>query len=182
MKKCKNCNLEFAPRFNSLEKYCWDEECKLIEIRQRIEKQKKLAEKKWNKDKKVLKRELMSLSDYLKHTQVTFNKFIRLRDLGQNCISCNKKPLKENAGHYYNSALHYNVRFDEENVNLQCEYCNTFLSGNLINYRIGLIKKIGIEKFESLENRAKIVRKFTKNEVIEIENKYKILIKKIKNE
>lgn len=38
------------------------------------------------------------------------------------------------------------------NVNLCCRKCNCFLSGNLIEYRKGLVKKYGEEKVLMLEN------------------------------
>jgi hypothetical protein len=65
------------------------------------------------------------------------------------------------------------VRFDEDNVHLQCERCNSFLSGNLIEYRGNLLTKIGAERFNQLEARARITRKFTKDELKELIKKYK---------
>ena len=120
----------------------------------------------------------MTVQDYVKIAQQVFNKYIRERDKGLKCISCGKKPLKENAGHFFNANNHWNVRFDEYNVHLQCEHCNTFLSGNLINYRDNLIKKIGIEQYKELEERSNITRKFTVEELKEIINFYKNKLKK----
>jgi hypothetical protein len=133
--------------------------------------------KDWKKTKAKMKAELMTLQDYIKLAQITFNKYIRLRDKGNVCISCQKPPKKENAGHFYNANNHYNVRFDENNVHLQCEHCNTFLSGNLINYRENLLKKIGEGEFQLLEAEAKKTRKFTKEELKEIIETYKKKIK-----
>ncbi len=127
-----------------------------------------------------MKSDLMTLSDWLKIAQQHFNTFIRNRDKDQLCISCQKPPLKKNAGHFYNANNHYNVRFDERNVHLQCEHCNTFLSGSLINYRENLINKIGIKEFEQLSLIANETRKFTIDEVKEIAEKYKRLNKMIK--
>ena len=121
----------------------------------------------------------MTLSDYIKLAQQVFNKYIRLRDAGNLCISCQKKPLKENSGHFYNANNHWSVRFDERNVHLQCEHCNTFLSGNLIYYRENLLKKIGIEEFENLSAEAMKTRKFTIEELKEIIATYKKKCKEI---
>jgi hypothetical protein len=71
------------------------------------------------------------------------------------------------------------VRFDEDNVHLQCERCNSFLSGNLIEYRANLISKIGQERFDQLEARARVTRKFTKDELKEIIKTYKNKIKNL---
>jgi hypothetical protein len=167
--KCKNCKQPFEPiRF--LQKFCLNEEC----VRVWVESEKT---KQWKKTKAKMKNDLLTIQDYIKLAQITFNKYIRLRDKGNVCISCQKPPKKENAGHFYNANNHYNVRFDENNVHLQCEHCNTFLSGNLINYRENLLKKIGAEEFNVLEGKSKVTRKFTIEELKEIINTYKKKIK-----
>ena len=137
-KKCKNCKDYFKPR-TALQKYCYKYEC----IKVFIDHQR---EREWQKRKTKMKTDLMTLQDYVKIAQVLFNKWIRQRDKALNCISCGKESKKENAGHYYNANNHWSVRFDEDNVHLQCEHCNTFLSGNLIPYRENLIKKIALKK------------------------------------
>jgi hypothetical protein len=120
-----------------------------------------------------MKADLETVQDVVKAAQIVFNKYIRERDKAQPCISCGSQPKKENAGHFWNANNHWNVRFDEDNVHLQCERCNSFLSGNLIEYRANLITKIGQERFEQLESRARVTRKFTKDELKEIIKKYK---------
>jgi len=169
MPRCKNCKEKFEPiRFN--QKYCLKDEC----IRVFVEEAKV---KSWKKTKAKMKTDLMTLQDYIKLAQITFNKYIRLRDKGSVCISCQKLPKKEKAGHFWNANNHWNVRFDENNVHLQCEHCNTFLSGNLIEYRSNLINKIGLEQLTLLEAEAKKTRKFTIDELKEIINTYKKKIK-----
>ena len=173
MKKCKNCSEPFQFRFNTLEKYCWKEECKIIDVLQKIESREKSEAKTLNITKKKMKENLMTTSDYLKITQQVFNRFIRLRDKDENCISCNKPCKKENAGHYYSQGGHSAVRFDEDNVHLQCEHCNTFLSGNLLNYQVGIQIRIGVGKLLELQAKAHEVKKWSKQELIEITKKYK---------
>jgi hypothetical protein len=133
--------------------------------------------KDWKKTKKKMQEDLETIQDLVKATQIVFNKYIRLRDKHELCISCKQIPKKSNAGHYYNANNHWNVRFNEDNVHLQCEHCNTFLSGNLINYRENLLKKIGEGEFQLLEAEAKKTRKFTKEELKEIIETYKKKIK-----
>jgi hypothetical protein len=130
------------------------------------------------KEKKIKQKEdLLTLQDYLKMTQQVFNAWIRHRDKGLNCISCDKPCKKENAGHYFSSGGHANVRFDENNVHLQCEYCNTFLHGNLILYGVNLEKKIGKDEFIILREKAYEVKKFTKIELKELLLTYKQKLK-----
>jgi hypothetical protein len=170
-RKCKYCKAQFQP-YTTLQKNCFEPDCVTAWVQE-------TKEKTWKKKKAKLKMDLMTIQDYIKIAQQVFNKYIRLRDKGQNCISCGKKPLKQNAGHFYNANNHWSVRFNELNVHLQCEHCNTYLSGNLINYRENLLKKIGIEDFELLSSEANKTRKFTVNELKEIIATYKQKIKEI---
>ena len=126
-----------------------------------------------------MKAELETVQDIVKAAQLVFNKYIRERDKNEPCISCKQKPKKVNAGHFWNANNHWNVRFDEDNVHVQCERCNSYLSGNLLEYRTNLLIKIGAERFKQLEARARLTRKFTKDELKEIIKTYK---QKIKNE
>jgi hypothetical protein len=175
MKSCPDCSELFEPRtsYNSTikQKYC--DVC--TKTKQAL---KNLATIKKEKKAKA-KESLLSLSDHLKLTQAVFNKYIRLRDDGLNCISCDKQPKKKNCGHYYSSGGHSNVRFDEMNCNLQCEHCNTFLSGALIEYGINLEKKIGTDEFIMLRERAYEVKRWNKDELKELQEVYKAKIKQI---
>jgi hypothetical protein len=116
-------------------------------------KAKKARDKKAKQDhtkaKRKLKDEDKSFQD--KKAQTIFNKFIRLRDAGEPCISCQKPPRKKNAGHYLSRGAHPELRFHPLNCHLQCEHCNSFKSGNQSLYRASLIKKIGVAEVEWIE-------------------------------
>lgn len=168
--KCKNCKQPFEPiRF--LQKYCLNEEC----VRVWVESEKT---KQWKKTKAKMKNDLLTIQDYIKLAQQTFNKYINLRDKKLPCISCGK-PItgRVNASHYFNANNHWNVRFNEFNVHSSCITCNQYLSGNLIEYRKGLINKIGEEQLTLLELEANKTRKFTIEELKETINTYKQKIK-----
>jgi hypothetical protein len=168
--KCKNCKQPFEPiRF--LQKFCLNEEC----VRVWVESEKT---KQWKKTKAKMKNDLLTIQDYIKLAQQTFNKYINLRDKKLPCISCGK-PItgRVNASHYFNANNHWNVRFNEFNVHSSCITCNQYLSGNLIEYRKGLINKIGEEQLTLLELEANKTRKFTIEELKEIINTYKKKIK-----
>lgn len=167
--RCKNCKEKFEPiRF--LHKYCLKDEC----VRAFVAEAK---EKMWKQTKVKMKSDLETVQDLVKAAQIVFNKFIRIRDKDKRCISCKQFPKKVNAGHFWNANNHWNVRFDEDNVHVQCERCNSYLSGNLIEYRHHLIQKIGVVRFVKLEEKARITRKFTKDELREIIKTYKNKIK-----
>ena len=171
MPRCKNCKEKFEPiRFN--QKYCLKDECLRVFVAETKEKQ-------WKQTKTRMKNDLKTTSDWMKEAQKVFNKYIRERDKGLNCISCNKPPLKKNCGHYYSQGGHSNVRFDEDNCHLQCEHCNTYLSGNLLNYQIGIEKRIGAEKLIELQGRAHLEKKWSVDELKELITKYKEKIKQL---
>lgn len=134
-----------------------------------------------------------TLSKYSKNTIPTlirkateiFNEFIRLRDSNNGmftCISC--RMIKDmgtmNAGHYMSAGNHGATRFHEDNVHGQCVKCNNFLSGHLEQYRKHLIDKIGLEKVEALELRARMVCKIDRYTLVEIIEKYTLKVAQLK--
>ena len=143
-KKCKICKAYFTPQ-RPLQLVCqW--KCA-------IDFAKDTKIKTVKKEVKEAKLKLKSRSDWLKDTQVVFNKYIRLRDQDDGCISCgSKSAYAYHAGHYRSIGSAGHLRFNELNCHRQCSACNTHLSGNLIRYRLGLIRKIGIHAVETLES------------------------------
>lgn len=118
-------------------------------------------------------KKLTPLPKLLAKAQKVFNAYIRERDKEFGCISCNGEV--QQAGHYFSQGKHSALRYDELNVNGQCVRCNMYLSGNLIQYRYGLVQKYGEDKVMELEqvgifNKSK---KWSRAELEEIINKYK---------
>ena len=177
MPRCKHCKEKFVQyQFNN--KHCKELDCQVQKGLYLVDKQHKQKLKEINKDVKERKEKLKTTSDYLKELQVVFNKWVRLRDKGLNCISCNKPAKKENAGHYRSVGSSPNLRFEPLNVHLQCEYCNTYQHGNLIPYRQNLIKKIGISSVEWLESNNE-PKHYSKPELIIMKEEYKEKIKQL---
>ena len=88
----------------------------------------------------------------LKKCQEAFNKYIRTRDSNLPCISCGRFHQGQyHAGHYRSTKAQPALRFNEINVAKQCMPCNAHLSGNISEYRVELIRRIGIELVEWLE-------------------------------
>lgn len=167
-KKCKVCKEVFTP-IRNLQIVC-SPTCS-------YEYLKRFRLKEWAKKKKKIKKESMTIQQLLQIVQQVFNKWIRKRDAGCKCISCQKKAKKENAGHYFSSGGHRNVTLNEDNVHLQCEYCNTFKHGNLVAYGINLIKKIGKERYDALLDIAYDIKKFTREELLDKLEYYKKKLK-----
>ena len=115
-----------------------------------------------------------------KAAQSSCNAYIRKRDAGEPCLSCKGKVNFNsyiggsgvNAGHYKSRGGHPALRFEELNIHVQCFRCNVHLSGNIENYRINLIDKIGLDKVEWLEGPHE-PKKYTCEQLKQIELTYK---------
>jgi len=91
-------------------------------------------------------------SFHTKEAQKAFNRFIRERDFAKPCISCGRHHQGQyHAGHYRTTAAQPALRFNELNCHKQCAPCNNHKSGNITEYRIELIRRLGIDLVEWLE-------------------------------
>ena len=106
-------------------------------------------------DKKATREKLDAMkprSDWAKEAQAAFNKWVRLRDAAQPCISCGRHHQGQyHAGHYMSRGARPELAYEPLNCHKQCSPCNTHLSGNIALYRQSLVREIGIEKVEWLE-------------------------------
>lgn len=117
-----------------------------------------------------------TLSWWLDKAKRTFNPWIRERDSDLPCISCGtKKTAQWHAGHYRPAHNNAALRFHPLNVHKQCCVCNdgNKLSGNLTEYRKGLILKIGQEAVDWLEG-PQPLKRWTIQELREICEQYKL--------
>ena len=129
-----------------------------------------------------LKADLKTASQWRTEAQKAVNAYVRWRDRALPCISCDATGNREgiggywDAGHYRSrgSALH--LSFNILNICKQCHRCNRFLSGNVVEFRHNLIKRIGLDKVEALENNNKVVR----HDIKYLKRVKKILTRKLK--
>lgn len=175
MPKCAHCKQPYTRTHNGIETWC-SVDCgyKLARAKQAKQfKAETAVMKKAIKDK--------DRAYWQKRAQTAFNAWIRQRDAGLPCISCGcpDGQGKRNACHYRPAGVNTALRFNEDNVHGGCERCNTYQSGNLVNYRIGLIKRIGIEKVEWLESNHEI-KKWQISELKEIEQEYKRKLRELR--
>jgi hypothetical protein len=119
-----------------------------------LAKSRKQAVAKDNQSHAKKKRELKDndRSFQLKKTQQIFNEYIRRRDRANSCISCCRFHTGQyHAGHYRTVGANPELRFNDRNCHKQCSACNNHLSGNIVNYRITLIRRFGVQFVEYLE-------------------------------
>lgn len=108
-----------------------------------------------------------------------YSKYIRLRDSKAygfkyfRCISCGRVlPIEQGDCGHYISRRNMALRFCEENTWTQCRYCNRFKDGDILNYRQGLISKIGERNVELLESRRFESKKWSKWELEKLIDHY----------
>lgn len=165
-RNCKICSKEFKP-FNSLQSVC-SAKC-AVKFNSEKEVKKRVSE---------MKKELKTHSDYINALQLVFNKYIRIRDKDKPCISCGCVITGTgHASHYFSVGAYPNLRFNEDNVHLSCERCNTHLHGNLIEYSIRLPNRIGLCKFEALKEKRNEATKLSIPEILIKMKYYKDLLK-----
>jgi len=123
------------------------------------------------------KQKLTPRSKLIEKAQKVFNAYIRERDKDLPCISCGKWHDKWDAGHYVPVKGGSYLRFNEFNVSKEGSYCNGFDQFHLVGYRKNLIKRIGLEKVEWLEQNRNKVHKWTRKELNSIIDKYSKKVK-----
>ena len=182
MKTCKVCKNKFEPKFSSVQMVC-SSKC-AIEYSKNKQKAERLKDKtKLEKARKDLN-EAKSYQRVLQDARKYFQQYIRLRDKDKPCISCGNHSKLVDAGHYFKAELYSGLIFNEDNVHSQCRKCNRYLGGNESHYRIGLVNRYGedfVKSLESIKDRLR-VKKFSKQELIEIKNYYKKLVRNINND
>lgn len=184
-KTCKACGGKFRPSL-STQKVC-SVKCALDLAPVNEQKARKAIADRERREINVRKERLKSRGDHLREAQQAFNQYIRLRDqvAGHACISSGK-PLdwsgnQVDAGHYRSVGSAPHLRFDERNCHAQSKQDNRFLSGNAVDYRIGLLARIGLEAVEALET-DQSVKKYTIEDLKAIKAKFKAKVKDLKGE
>lgn len=171
------CGVSFVPR-SSLQVAC----SPLCAIHKTAHDKAKKAAKQATEQRiahRAAKERNKTRGEHTKDAQTAFNAYIRARDSGLPCISCGRHHKGQwHAGHYRTVGANPELRFNELNVHKQCAPCNDHLHGNLINYRIELIKRIGQDKVDWLEGRHEAAH-LSIDELKEIRSEYKLKLKQI---
>lgn len=177
MKTCAQCQREFEPR-NSMQTVC-SPACAMRSAR--------ASRKAGAKSIRERKAALKTIPDLIKEAQAAFNTFVRLRDYGKPCICCGL-PLADSqgvrgqgydCGHYRSVGSAKHLRFDERNAHGQRKQCNLYGAGRAVDYRRGLVVRIGLAAVEALEA-DNTVHKWTRDELIAIRETYKRKAKELK--
>lgn len=176
------CSNKFE-RFHSFQTWC-SPECgvKIARKKQKIAEQNKLARLKKEKQKeraeiRKAKERLKTIPQLAKEAQAAVNKYVRLRDYLEPCISCGKSKEEVeaeqgwktggawDAGHFMSRGAKSQLRFNLFNIHKQCKSCNAG-SGKWSRkeatvsqeYEERLVNKIGQDKVDELKNNNEVVR------------------------
>lgn len=184
MARCPHCRQTYKPARMG-QKSCLEMDCIIKAGQARKAKEAAKQAKAERREIRARKDKLKTRRDYINEAQRAFNKFIRVRDSGKSCICCGKAiPLAEtggsgDAGHYRSVGSAPHLRFDERNCHLQDKQCNRWGAGRAVDYRIGLIQRIGLQAVEALEADQE-PRKHTIAELVAIRDTYRAKLKELK--
>jgi hypothetical protein len=174
-KTCICCGREFYPKFSSMQVAC------TVTCARKYAKRVRLAKQ------ALRKQALERIPDLIKAAQKEFNAYIRERDRHQPCICCGH-PLGSgdvggayDCGHYRSTGSAPHLRFNEDNAHAQRKVCNRYGAGRAVDYRLGLVARLGLEAVEALEadNR---VHKWTREELRAIRDTYRSRVREMKKE
>jgi hypothetical protein len=178
--KCKVCGTEYVKKAQ-FQKWCGFE-CAAVLAEQALAKKKA---KEAAQDRRQTREKLKAMEKYpvlVKRAQMAVNSYVRVRDAGGSCISCQKplgtEPNTYDAGHYRSVGSAPHMRFVEDQINGQCKHCNQYLSGNPIGYRKGLIERIGLDRVEQIES-DQTIRKYTREGLSELAKQYREMTRQL---
>ncbi|WP_072091929.1 recombination protein NinG [Trabulsiella odontotermitis] len=175
-RKCLSCRERFAPASNGQVVCSWS--CNIAQTRKKAQKARTAALRKpktvrrppvifphapARKPKSIIK----PIGHWLELTQRHVNELRRKTCLanGDGCISCGTHCSPEwHAGHYRTVAVAGHLRFEPDNIWLQCSCCNVDKSGNRAAFRAALVARIGESRVLALENDNRLHR-WTRGEV-----------------
>lgn len=175
MKTCKVCQTIFTP-LRPMQSVC-SARCAM-----------KFARERKSLERSEVKQRLAALKtipQLIKEAQTAFNAFIRARDEGKPCICCGQ-PLGQgdvggayDCGHYRSTGSASHLRFHEDNAHAQRKQCNRYGAGRAVDYRLGLIQRIGLARVEALEA-DNTPKKWTREELIATRDLYRAKLKELK--
>jgi hypothetical protein len=174
-KKCKHCRTEFTPA-RLMQVVCSIDCAREMAFAVNARKQAAQARAE-RKDDRTRREKMKRIPDLIREAQREFNAYIRARDAGMPCVCCGE-PLggsgvggNFDCGHYRSVGSASHLRFDERNAHGQRKRCNRHGAGRAVDYRIGLVARIGLAAVESLEA-DNAAHKWTREELTAIKTEY----------
>lgn len=201
MRKCKVCAEPFRPA-RGIQTWC-SPECGVKLAARLVEKKDAKAAADDKRKTRAQLEAMKTVPQLKKEAQAAFNRYVRLRDAEQPCICCgrslyltvatNEDGIEDESlgvwsnggqydcGHYRSTGAADHLRFNEDNAHAQRKRCNQWLAGNAVEYRAGLIARIGLERVEALEANHTPV-KWTRDGLRAIRDEYRAKARQLEKE
>lgn len=192
-RKCKVCSEWFIPAYANIV-WCCPEHGTIYALALRAKEKVKAeakrikalheAEKAERQRITERRKEIKPMRHWVQMTQRAVNDWRRemLLAAGYGCISCGTKTaFVWHAGHYRTTAAAPQLRFNPDNIWLQCPSCNVHKSGNIGAYRAALVELIGEERVLALESNNETHR-YTREELDRIRAEARANLRAIKEE
>lgn len=179
-KKCRvtTCRASFVP--SRMGQAVCSPECAMIDAPRHEPKARKALAEIGRKELRAAKVKIKTRAQHMKEAQAAFNAWIRERDIGLPCVSCGRHHNGQwHAGHYRTVGGNPELRFEPLNVWRQCAPCNNHKSGDIVNYRLELVRRIGADKVDWLEGPHEPQR-YTIEQLQAIKAKYRAMTRELK--
>ncbi len=180
-KLCKNpeCRTSFVPQ--RLGQAVCNYACGLAIKHVHQDKARKALAEIGRKELRAAKERIKTKGQYMREAQAAFNAWVRERDASLPCISCGRHHQGSyDAGHYRTVGSNPTLRFEPLNCHKQCVPCNQHKSGDIVNYRISLVQRIGAKLVEWLEGPHEPQR-YTIEDLKAIKADYRAKTRQLKN-
>jgi hypothetical protein len=154
--KCKVCKSPYMKR-NPWQSICGDTACIVESVYRFKAKRERLDRAKTKQKLEAIK----PRAKYMAEAQAIANRYARVRDAKDGCISCDKPANwggQWHGSHFRSVGAASAVRLNLWNIHKACSICNNHLSGNVEAYRPRLIEKIGVEKVDWLYAQNRLVK------------------------
>lgn len=180
-KRCKACQEMFTP-VRDFQSVCGAIACALAMVSDNREKASKAISELGRQELRAARERIKPKGDYMREAQAAFNAWIRERDRLLPCISCGRHHQgKYDAGHYRTVGSNPALRFEPLNCHKQCVPCNQHKSGNIVEYRLNLLQRIGAESVAWLEGPHE-PKKYTIEDLQQIKAHYRVLLRDLKKQ
>jgi hypothetical protein len=181
LKKCRVCGDRFVA-FRTVDPVCGKMACRYEFAMRVAAKARSKREKDQAREDREKLKSMETLTQHKNKVKRTFQKWCRLRDRDEGCISCGTTRAGQyHGGHYRTTKAASQLMFHPMNCWKQCAQCNNHDSGNVVEYRINLVNRIGLAAVEWLESNHDTHR-WTHEELDAIDEWYKSLIRDIERD
>lgn len=186
VRTCRSCKAKFEPR-TQMQIAC-GVPCAIAHGAKITATQKAKQQRKERVQDKARLDSFKTYPQLIAACQKAFNALVRYRDKDQPCICCGRRSEKEfltgsnwDCGHYRSTGSAPHLRFNFDNAHRQMVFCNRHGAGRAVDYRIGLIARIGLVRVEALEA-DNTPRKWTHDELRAMTAEYRAKLAALKKQ